>query len=89
MEYKRMPIEKESPEELGYGNIECNLAESSVSDFILKDIQLNIRDLSLCYTDHKGKPELRELIVAGYDTLDKENVLLTVGAASALFIIAS
>ncbi|MES1218051.1 MAG: aminotransferase class I/II-fold pyridoxal phosphate-dependent enzyme, partial [Bacteroidota bacterium] len=64
-------------------------AESSVSDFILRDIQLNIRDLSLCYTDHKGKPELRELIVAGYDTLDKENVLLTVGAASALFIIAS
>ena len=84
-----MAIEKESPEELGYGNIKYNLAESSVSDFLLKDIQLNIHDLSLCYTDHKGKPALRNLIAAGYKNLDKENVLLTVGAASALFIIAS
>ncbi|MCW3117072.1 MAG: transaminase protein [Chitinophagaceae bacterium] len=84
-----MSIEKESPEELGYDNIQYNLAESSVTDFVLKDLELRIQDLSLCYTDHKGKPALRELIVSGYNNLDKENVLLTVGAASALFIIAS
>ncbi|MGC4034904.1 MAG: aminotransferase class I/II-fold pyridoxal phosphate-dependent enzyme [Chitinophagaceae bacterium] len=89
MIYKRMPIEKESPEEMGYGNIRYNLAESSVSDYLLKDIQLNIGSLILCYTDHRGKPELRELITHEYDNLHKENVLLTVGAASALFIIAS
>jgi aspartate/methionine/tyrosine aminotransferase len=89
MIYKRMPIEKESPEELGYGNIRYNLAESSVSDFLLKDLSLKVGDLSLCYTDHRGKPELRELIIAGHDNLRAQDVLLTVGAASALFIIAS
>ncbi|MBS1610385.1 MAG: aminotransferase class I/II-fold pyridoxal phosphate-dependent enzyme [Bacteroidetes bacterium] len=89
MMYKRMAIEKESPEEMGYSNIRYNLAESSVTDFILKDISLGLQDLSLCYTDHRGKPELRELICAGHKNLDKNDVLLTVGAASALFIIAS
>ncbi|WP_153796061.1 aminotransferase class I/II-fold pyridoxal phosphate-dependent enzyme [Foetidibacter luteolus] len=89
MRYQRMPIEKESPEELGYGNIRYNLAESSVSDFVLKDIQLQLSELTLCYTDHKGKPELRELLVQEYANLHKENVLLTAGAAAALFIIAT
>jgi aspartate/methionine/tyrosine aminotransferase len=89
MIYKRMSIEKESPEELGYGNIRYNLAESSVSDFLLTDLNLQVRDLSLCYTDHRGKPGLRELIIAGHDNLRANDVLLTVGAASALFIIAS
>ena len=89
MIYKRMAIEKESPEELGYGNIQYNLAESSVSDLFLKDIHLHIQDLSLCYTDHRGKPELRELIGAGHPNLNSSHVLLTVGAASALFIIAT
>ena len=32
MQYRRMPIEVESPEELGYGSIRHNLAESSVAD---------------------------------------------------------
>jgi len=89
MIYKRMAIEKESPEELGYGNIRYNLAESSVSDFLLQDIKLHLGDLSLCYTDHKGMPALRELIIKDQEGLGPEHVLLTVGAASALFIIAS
>ena len=29
MRDRRMPIEVESPEEVGYGSIRCNLAESS------------------------------------------------------------
>ena len=89
MIYKRMPIEKESPEETGYGNIRYNLAESSVSDYVLTDINLKVRELSLCYTDHRGKPELRELIISDQDNLQGNDVLLTVGAASALFIVAS
>lgn len=28
MKYKRMPIEIEAPEGLGYNNIDCNLSES-------------------------------------------------------------
>ena len=37
MRYRRMPIEVESPEELGYGTIANNLAESSFSDLRLAD----------------------------------------------------
>lgn len=35
LKYARMAIEAESPEEHGYENIACNLAESSISDAIL------------------------------------------------------
>ncbi len=88
MIFTRMAIEKESPEELGYGNIRYNLAESSVRDFLLKDVHISLPELSLCYTDHRGKPGLRELIVKDQANLNSGHVLLTVGAASALFIVA-
>jgi aspartate/methionine/tyrosine aminotransferase len=89
MKYKRMPIEVESPEQLGYDTIACNLAESSVSDVVYGDLGLDLGKLILCYGDHLGKPELRELIAAGSTNLKKEDILLTAGAASALFIVAS
>jgi aspartate/methionine/tyrosine aminotransferase len=86
MKYERMPIEIESPEALGYDSIECNLAESSVSDVVFKEINLNINELFIAYGDHKGKPELRTMIASQHE-LNAEDVLLTVGAAGALFII--
>ena len=60
--YRRTPIEKESPEEFGYERIKYNLAESSVPDFILGDLDLDLSDLALCYTDHLGNPRLRQYI---------------------------
>lgn len=89
MDYKRMPIEIESPEQMGYSAIKYNLTESSVSDTVYNDIQLNIKDLKLCYGDHLGKPELRNLIADEFSNLTKENVLITAGAASALFIVST
>lgn len=89
MKYKRMPIEIEAPEQFGYENIVCNLAESSVTDAIFKDLNLDINNLLLCYGHHMGKPELRKLVVSEADNLTGDDVLLTVGAASALFIIAT
>lgn len=86
MKYRRMSIEVESPEQMGYGNIECNLAESSVSDAVLGQLNLNINDLVLCYGDHVGKPELRKIIAAEAG-VQFDDVLLTAGAAAALFII--
>ena len=88
MQYRRMPIEIESPEALGYENIECNLAESSFADQRLKDIGISISDLQLFYGDHKGKNELRELIATEIN-LKSDDVLITPGAAPALFIIAT
>ncbi|HLY70113.1 MAG TPA: pyridoxal phosphate-dependent aminotransferase [Puia sp.] len=89
MLYKRMPIEIESPETLGYGSIACNLSESSVRDIMFSEIDLNLNDLVIAYGDHAGKPALRELIAGDFKNISAENILLTVGAAGALFIIHS
>ena len=84
-----MPIEIESPEEYGYDKIKYNLSESSVADKTLGDLGLKIPDLKLLYNEHKGGSRLRELVVADEPNLDKEDVLITAGAAGALFIIAT
>jgi len=85
-----MAIEVESPEELGYDAIRNNLAESSFSDMRLADhgIESDVSDLLLQYGDHLGLPRLRELIAAE-DALDPAEVIVTAGAAPALFIVAT
>jgi len=89
MKYRRMPIEIESPEQLGYANIRCNLTESSVSDLRLADLGVDLGDLTLAYTDHRGRRDLRELIAAEGRDLTADDVLVTPGAAAALFIVAT
>ncbi|MGH8325993.1 MAG: pyridoxal phosphate-dependent aminotransferase [Steroidobacteraceae bacterium] len=89
MRYVRMPIEVESPEEYGYSRIRHNLSESSISDKKLSDFGLNVPDLELQYNDHRGAPGLRERIVAGEPGLAANDVLVTAGAAGALFIVAT
>ncbi|MBS1948786.1 MAG: pyridoxal phosphate-dependent aminotransferase [Bacteroidetes bacterium] len=89
MQYKRMPIEIESPESLGYDSIECNLAESSVRDVHYEDLGIDLKGLVIAYGDHVGKPALRELIANDNEGISANDVLLTVGAAGALFIIHS
>ena len=88
MKYRRMPIEIEAPEGYGYENIECNLSESSFTDQRLSDLEISINDLVLFYGDHRGKPALRELITSelGFKT---DDILITPGAAAALFITAT
>lgn len=86
MRYARMPIEVESPEELGYSRIRNNLSESSIRDRKLSDFGLTVPDLELLYNDHRGAPALRELIVADEPDLHADDVLVTAGAAGALFI---
>lgn len=89
MKYVRMPIEKESPEQLGYDKIKFNLTESSVRDRSLNDLNLNVNDTLLCYGDHIGNPDLRKIIVSENINLKPEDVLVTAGASAALFIIAT
>jgi aspartate/methionine/tyrosine aminotransferase len=90
MKYVRMPIEIESPEQMGYSNLKYNLTESSFSDFKFKDLNLNLNELILCYGDHVGNINLRKLIAkSAADTINENNVLVTAGAATALFIIAT
>jgi aspartate/methionine/tyrosine aminotransferase len=89
MKFRRLPIEIESPEQLGYDTIANNLSESSFSDMRLSDhgIDSDVGDLLLQYGDHLGLPRLREQ-VAG-PGLSPGDVLVTAGAAPALFIVAS
>jgi len=104
MQYRRMPIEIESPEQMGYDKIRNNLAESSYTDAYLRDFLAAdagglggsaaasgpvLADLLLCYGSHQGHEGLRELIVKGSGTLVPDHVLITMGAAGALFIIAT
>jgi len=84
-----MPIEVESPEEYGYARIRYNLSESSVADQKLSDLGLIIPDLPLLYGEHRGREQLRELIAADGPGLGGGDVLVTTGAAGALFIIAT
>ncbi|HLP12333.1 MAG TPA: aminotransferase class I/II-fold pyridoxal phosphate-dependent enzyme [Flavobacteriales bacterium] len=83
-----MPIEIESPEQMGYDNVRYNLTESSVSDQLLGDLNFDLSKTLLCYGDHSGLPALREAIAKPYNLGIKE-ILITQGAASALFIVAS
>ena len=88
MHYRRMSIEIEAPETYGYENIDCNLSESSFTDQKLNDLGIDLGNLVLFYGDHKGKPGLRQLISAEAG-LQADDVLVTPGAAAALFIVAT
>ena len=88
MNYVRMPIEIESPEQMGYENLKFNLTESSITDMKLGDLNLNLEELVIAYGDHIGHPKLRELI-ANDAGVQVEDVLLTAGAATALFIVST
>ena len=82
-------MEKEAPDEVGAHTIAQNLAESSISDVLLSDLRFDLGSLALSYMDHRGKPELRELVAADGDGLAADDVLITAGASVALFIVAT
>ncbi len=89
MQFNRMWIEKESPEEYGYENIKYNLTESSTTDKTMTDVGIQLsQDLLLCYGDHLGKKELRQVIGKMYDAKEDE-VIVTIGACMSLFLIYS
>ena len=83
-----MPIEIESPEQFGYERIKYNLAESSVTDLKFSSLGIDLENLVLAYGDHRGKLELRQAMALDAN-LSPDDVLLTPGAAAALFIIHS
>ena len=89
MDYRRMAIEVESPEEIGYDRIRHNLAESSIADTPLRDLDVALDDLVLMYGDHRGAPGLRAAIAAPGAALSPDDVLVTPGAAGALFIVST
>jgi aspartate/methionine/tyrosine aminotransferase len=93
VKYERMPIEVESPEEFGYDRIRYNLSESSVRDRSLSELGIELGDLVLFYGEHMGHKGLIERIAAASSgpagAAGPADVLVTAGAAQALFIIAT
>lgn len=88
MDFKRMPVEYEAPEEIGK-TINFDLSEPGTTERCLKDLGISIPDdLTLTYVPHRGSPQLRSLI-AKWWKLDVDDILLTAAATSALFIIAT
>jgi aspartate/methionine/tyrosine aminotransferase len=89
MNYQRVAIEVESPEEVGYDNIKYNLTESSFADMAMSELDFDLKNLMIAYCDHKGKRELREAIALDSGLASRDNILITGGAAGALFIVAT
>jgi aspartate/methionine/tyrosine aminotransferase len=81
-------MEVESPEQIGYEQVRYNLAESSMADRRLGDLNVDLDELLLSYGDHRGEPGLRECI-ASDGGVEPDQVLVSVGAAGALFTVAT
>jgi aspartate/methionine/tyrosine aminotransferase len=88
-----MIMEVESPEQVGYDKVVVNLAESSMRDRNLTDLGFdpaNLSNLLLNYGDHRGSELARSLIASeAGGALSAADVLVTVGAAGALFLVAT
>ncbi len=90
MKYARMIMEAEAPDMAGPDTFLYNLAESSVRDRTLGELGIEFGDLALPYGDHYGNPDLRALIAEQSGTdVGADDVLVTAGAAGALFVISS
>jgi aspartate/methionine/tyrosine aminotransferase len=88
MQYRRTAIEIEAPEEVGQ-TILHNLCDSAVGDRSLHDLGICVpTDLPLSYSIHLGSHRFRSLI-SGRCGLNAEDILVTAGASSALFIVAT
>jgi aspartate/methionine/tyrosine aminotransferase len=51
------------------------------------DLGVDLSGVVLCYGDHIGDPRLREVIAAEHSGISADDVLVTPGAAAALFIV--
>lgn len=88
MNYQRMAIEKEAPEEVG-AIIKYNLSESAISDQTLDSLEISIPPgIILTYTEHRGSQKIRDFIAqTSNGVLSANDVLVTAGASTSLFII--
>ena len=90
MKYARMIMEAEAPNLIGYQHMDYNLAESSVRDRTLNELNIDLGNMTLAYGHHFGETKLRELIARqSADNICADDVLVTAGAAGALFLVSS
>ncbi|MFC2077988.1 aminotransferase class I/II-fold pyridoxal phosphate-dependent enzyme [Candidatus Bipolaricaulota bacterium] len=87
MRFARMPLEEWF--DTHQYTIQFDIGESAVRTLSLDEIDIDLSRLRLRYGHHTGGPELRERVAAQYSGLSRENIVVTNGAAEALFDIAS
>jgi aspartate/methionine/tyrosine aminotransferase len=90
MNYQRMAIEEEAPEEVG-AVIRYNLSESAISDQTLQSLGISIpQELVLGYTEHQGSRQIRNIIAeASGGSVTADDIIVTAGASTSLFIVAT
>lgn len=90
MKFARMVMEAEAPNLVGYDTMRFNLSESSVRDRTLRELGIDLGDLPLPYGHHFGDPRLRAVVAEQSGApVGPDDVLVTAGAAGALFLVAS
>lgn len=67
--------------------VDFDIGESGVKFFKLRDLNLDLDDVELRYSQHLGNPQLRESIAQEYINLNWENIAVTTGAAESIFSI--
>lgn len=69
---------------------EFDIGESGVKFFKFKDLSVDLENVELRYGNHKGDPELREMISSFFPGLSLSNIAVTNGSSEAIFsVIAS
>ncbi len=90
MKFARMIMEAEALNLIGYDKMDHNLSESSVRDRTLGELGIELGDMALPYGHHFGEPKLRKLIAEQSGAnITADDVIVTAGAAGALFLMAS
>ena len=91
MKFSRMLIEQEAPNLVGWEHMDVNLSESSVRDRSLAELGIDLGEMPLPYGHHFGDPRLRQVIAeqSGAANIAADDVIVTAGAAGALFLLSS
>ncbi|MFX1249860.1 MAG: aminotransferase class I/II-fold pyridoxal phosphate-dependent enzyme, partial [Promethearchaeota archaeon] len=70
--------------------VDYDIGESGVKFLKFRQLDLDLNNVELRYTQHLGSPELRKQIANLYEGLSWKNIAITTGAAESIFsIIAS
>ena len=85
MPFERMPLEIWFDEY--QFEVECDIGESGMKFFKLKELDVNLDDVDLRYGYHLGHPNLRSEIVKDYKGQKIDNVAVTTGASESNFCV--
>jgi aspartate/methionine/tyrosine aminotransferase len=87
VKFNRMPLEEWF--DAHQYQIEIDIGESAVRTLTLRELGVDLESLPLRYGHHRGHPVLRERVAKQHPGLSADDILITNGAAEALFSVAA